>query len=52
MPLTNEALIAIIGLLVSCPPTVLLLWHLFKRAQSTSGDPDTLMFRGKLLKAS
>ncbi|KAH6860302.1 hypothetical protein B0T12DRAFT_471838 [Alternaria alternata] len=35
-PLSNEAIIAIVTLFVACPPSFILIWHLFRRYRSRS----------------
>ena len=42
--MTPEVIIGILTLLVTCPPSILLLWNLFKRwAMTTSNDHSTLI---------
>ncbi|KAK6813608.1 hypothetical protein RU639_010165 [Aspergillus parasiticus] len=38
--LSVEAIIAIVTLLVTCPPSILMLWNCFRRPQANSNKHD------------
>ncbi|KAH7401684.1 hypothetical protein BKA66DRAFT_451211 [Pyrenochaeta sp. MPI-SDFR-AT-0127] len=36
-PWSNEAIIAVVTLLATCPPTVIMLWHIIERGRRDQG---------------